>query len=127
MQINTPHAPGFPTILSQARTCGNLVFTSGLVPMEPGRREVCAGGIREQTGLVLRNLAAVLQAAGSGLPHVLKVTVFLTDMANYRAMNEVYKQHFEAPLPARSCVAVRQLALPEMLVELEAVAEIPSP
>ncbi|MCC6466656.1 MAG: RidA family protein [Planctomycetes bacterium] len=125
MVVHSPDAPSFPSILSQGRVCGNLLFTSGLVPMSPGEHDVCPGGITEQTRLVLENLGHVLKAAGSSLRHVLKVTVFLADMADYRAMNDEYRRFFAPPLPARSCVAVKALALPAMRVELEAVAEIP--
>ncbi|MBX3459136.1 MAG: RidA family protein [Planctomycetes bacterium] len=125
MEISTEHAPAFPTILSQARRAGNLVFTSGTVPMKPGERTVSGTTIEEQTRLSIENLAHVLNAAGAGLPQVIKVTVYLTDMADYRAMNSVYKQHFKPPMPARTCVAVKELALPDMRIELDAVAELP--
>ncbi|MBK8206033.1 MAG: hypothetical protein IPK87_04460 [Planctomycetes bacterium] len=124
MEIHTDKAPAFPTILTQARRSGNLVFTSGTVPMRPGEKSVSGASIEEQARLSIENLSHVLKAAGAGLGDVIKVTVYLTDMADYRDFNAVYKQYFTQPMPARTCVAVRELALPEMRVELDAVAEI---
>lgn len=126
MEISTGLAPSFPTILSQARRAGNLVFTSGTVPMRPGEKTVSGSTIEEQAKLSIENLAHVLKAAGARLTDVIKVTVYLTDMADYRAFNTVYKQYFKPPLPARTCVAVKELALPEMRIELDAVAELPA-
>lgn len=124
MEISSDSAPSFPTILSQARRTGNLVFTSGTVPMRPGEKTVNGATIEEQAKLSIENLGQVLKAAGAELADVIKVTVYLTDMADYRAFNGVYKQYFKPPMPARTCVAVKELALPHMRVELDAVAEL---
>lgn len=125
MEVSTDLAPSFPTIMSQARRGGNLLFTSGLAPIKPGARNVYGSNIEQQTELTLQNLASVCKAGGASLDNVLKVTIYLITMDNYRAMNEVYKQFFSAPLPARSCVGVSELALPDMLIEIDAVVEAP--
>ncbi|MCC7509807.1 MAG: RidA family protein [Planctomycetes bacterium] len=124
MEIHTDKAPAFPTILTQARRSGNLVFTSGTVPMHPGDKQVVGKNITEQARVSLQNLSRVLEAAGARLQDVVKVTVYLTDMKDYSAMNAVYKEFFKPPMPARSCVGVLELALPQMRIEIEAVAEI---
>lgn len=124
--IDSEAAPQFPTILSQARQVGNLLFISGQVSMKPGTREVYGTDIREQVRQTLENIRAICEAAGTNLDHVVKTTIFLTDMRHYAAMNEVYKQFFKQPMPTRSCVAVAALALPNLMCELEAIAEIPS-
>ncbi|MDR2596502.1 MAG: RidA family protein [Treponema sp.] len=108
---------------SHAIALNGLVFTSGQIPIIPETGEIINGGIKEQAEQSIQNLKAVLDAAGSGLAHVIKTTCFLTDMKDFTAFNEVYSKHFTGK-PARSCVAV--LALPKSsLVEIEAVAEIP--
>jgi 2-iminobutanoate/2-iminopropanoate deaminase len=100
---------------------GGLVFTSGQIPLSAQTGAVAGSGITEQTEEVIKNLKAVLEAAGSGLERVLKTTCFLADMNDFGAFNEVYARHFSAK-PARSTVAVRQLPK-NVLVEIEAVAE----
>lgn len=106
---------------SQATIAGGFVFTAGQIALEPESMVVVEGGIVEQTEQVFRNLAAILEAAGSGLDQVVKTTVFLTDMADFAAMNEVYQRHFGDHRPARSTVAVA--ALPRgVRVEIEVVA-----
>lgn len=108
---------------SQAVALGGLVFSSGQIPLLPETGELLQGGVKEQTELVIRNLKAVLDAAGCALSDVVKTTCFLTDMQDFAAFNEVYAAHFVGK-PARSCVAVR--ALPKgALVEIEAVAARP--
>ncbi len=124
--IDTNAAPQFPTILSQGRVVGNLLYVAGQVSMKAGSREVSGTDIREQVRQTLENVRAVCEAAGTNLSRVVKTTIFLTDMRHYAAMNEVYKQYFKPPMPARSCVAVQALALPSMLCEIEAIVEIPS-
>ena len=106
---------------SQAIIENGLVFTSGQIPLLPETGEIIDGGIKEQAGQVIKNLKAVLKAAGSDIAHVVKTTCFLTDMGNFSAFNEVYAEHFTGK-PARSCVAV--LALPKgAKVEIEAIAK----
>lgn len=118
--VETNAAPSAIGPYSQGMRAGGLVFTAGQVGSEPSTG-VLAQGVAAQADRALRNLSAVLDAAGTGLDRVVKTTVFLTDMADFAAMNEVYARHFSAPFPARSTVAVR--ALPKgAAVEIEAVA-----
>ncbi|MEO6058712.1 MAG: RidA family protein [Candidatus Limnocylindria bacterium] len=118
--VETNAAPSAIGPYSQGMRAGGLVFTAGQVGSEPSTG-VLAEGVAAQADRALRNLSAVLDAAGTGLDRVVKTTVFLTDMADFAAMNEVYARHFSAPFPARSTVAVR--ALPKgAAVEIEAVA-----
>lgn len=97
------------------------MFTSGQIPIDPLTGEFVAGGITEQTEQVLKNLTAVLEAAGSSLEQVVKTTVFLADMKEFSAMNEVYAKFFPAPPPARSTVAAAGLPR-DSRVEIEVVA-----
>jgi 2-iminobutanoate/2-iminopropanoate deaminase len=121
--VHTENAPapfgGAP--YSQAMTSGDLVFVSGQVPIDPATGKLVEGGVAEQTEQVLKNLQAVLEAAGSGLAHALKTTVFLTDLGTFGAMNEVYGRHLTAPFPARSTFEVS--ALPAgASIEIECIA-----
>ena len=109
---------------SQAIIGGNFVFASGQIPLDPSTGLVVSGGIKEQTQQALMNAEAVLRAAGSGLDKVVKTTVFLSDMDNFAAMNEVYARFFSEPFPARSAVAVARLPK-DVLVEVECIALIP--
>jgi len=115
---------GAPTAIGpyvQARVEGNLVYCSGQIALDPASGTLVGGGIVAETERVLDNLTAVLRAAGGGLSDVVKTTVFLVDMADFAAMNEVYAARFSTPHPARSTVAVA--ALPRgARVEIEAVA-----
>lgn len=120
--VETDAAPSAIGPYSQGMRAGALVFTAGQVGSEPSTG-VLAEGVAAQADRALRNLSAVLDAAGTGLDRVVKTTVFLTDMADFAAMNEVYARHFSAPYPARSTVAVR--ALPKgAAVEIEAIAMV---
>ncbi|MFQ3680600.1 MAG: RidA family protein [Pseudanabaenaceae cyanobacterium] len=121
--IRTDKAPLPVGPYNQAIVTGNLVFTAGQVGIDPTTGQL-TGDITAQTRQVLRNLHAVLQAAGSGWEHVVKTTVFLADMNDFAAMNAVYAQHFPDPAPARSCVQAARLPL-GALVEIEAIAVIP--
>ena len=120
--ITASDAPAAIGPYSHAMVCGNMVFTSGQIPLDPVSAEVKGTTVKEQTELVIKNLSAVLEAAGSSLVHVVKTTCFLADMADFAAFNEVYARHFTGN-PARSCVAVKDLPR-KVLVEIEAVAEI---
>lgn len=120
--IQAPAAPVAIGPYSHAMVSGNLVFTSGQIPLDPVSAEVKGTGIKEQTEQVIKNLAAVLDIAGSSLVQVVKTTCFLADMADFAAFNEVYAKYFSGK-PARSCVAVKELPR-KVLVEIEAVAEI---
>ena len=102
---------------------GNLVFCSGQTPLDPETNELVGADIKEQTERALKNLAIVLQGMGLSLENVVKTTVFLKDMADFRGMNEVYGQMFGAHRPARTTISVKQNPL-DALVEIECIAEI---
>ena len=120
--IQTEKAPAAIGPYSQAIDSGaGLVFVSGQLPIDPATGAFPQGGVQEQTRQSLTNARAILEAAGLGLSNVVKTTVFLADMADFAAMNEVYAQFFAAPYPARSAVAVK--TLPKgALVEIECIA-----
>ena len=120
--IQTDKAPAAIGPYSQAICSGGLVFTSGQIPLVPETGSVAEGTIKEQTLQVIKNLAAVLEEAGSALANVIKTTCFLADMNDFAAFNEVYAEYFSGK-PARSTVAVKQLPR-NALVEIEAVAEL---
>jgi len=123
--IDTNNAPqllktkGIP--LNQAIKVGSLVYTSGQVGFDHRANKIVEGGVRAQTRQSLENLKNILEAAGSSLDKVAKVTVFLTDMKDFEEMNEIYREYFPRNPPARSCVAVSALAW-GLVVEIEAVA-----
>lgn len=119
-RIDTSNAPAAVGPYSQAMATDGLVYTSGQLGINPADKTM-PEGVREQAALCLSNVKAVLEAAGSGLDKVLKVTVFLTDMTDFAAVNEVYGAFFSQPYPARSCFAVKALPLGAK-VEIEAVA-----
>ena len=119
--ISTDKAPAAIGPYSQAIAAGDFVFASGQLPIDPATGAFAEGGIREQTRQSLTNVQAILQEAGLGLDRVVKTTVFLSDIANFAQMNEVYAEFFAAPFPARSAVAVRDLPK-GALVEVEVVA-----
>jgi 2-iminobutanoate/2-iminopropanoate deaminase len=123
-RISTEAAPAAIGPYAQAVRVGQMVYTSGQVALEPGSGTLTAGGIREQTERVLQNLTAVLGAAGSGMADVVKTTVYLKDMNDFAAMNEIYARHL-APEgvvpPARSTVEVARLPK-DALVEIEVIA-----
>ena len=103
---------------------GNLVFASGQIPIDPTTGEFVPGGIAEQTEQVLRNLTAVFEAAGLGMDQVIKTTVFLADMDDFTAMNEIYGRFFGAAPPARATVQAARLPR-DARVEIEAIAMVP--
>ena len=120
--ISTSAAPAAIGPYSQAIEIGNLVFCSGQLPIDPAMGAFPEGGIEAQTRQSLKNAAAILEAAGTDLHHVVKTTVFLASMDDFAAMNGVYAEVFAEPFPARSAVAVK--TLPKgALVEIECVAE----
>ena len=119
--IHTEKAPKALGPYSQAIEAGGMVFASGQVPIDPATDAFVDGGIKEQTRMSLTNAQNILAEAGTDLAHVVKTTVFLSDMDNFAAMNEVYAQFFSQPYPARSAVAVK--TLPKgALVEIECIA-----
>ncbi len=120
-RIHTNDAPAAVGPYSQAIRAGNLLFTAGQVALDPATGELVGTDVAAQTEQVLRNLRAVLAAAGTDFAHVIKTTVFLQSMSDFAAMNAVYARHFPEPFPARSTVEVG--ALPKGgLVEIECVA-----
>jgi 2-iminobutanoate/2-iminopropanoate deaminase len=119
--ISTDKAPAAIGPYSQAIQAGNLLFCSGQIPLDPVSGEIVTGDISRQAEQVMENIAAVLSAAGGGFADVVKATVFLVEMSDFGAVNEVYGRYFSAHKPARSTVAVK--ALPRgVLVEIEVVA-----
>jgi len=119
--IKTVEAPQAIGPYSQAIVAGGFVFTSGQIPLDPQTGEFVEGGIVEQTEQVLRNLSKVLEAAGTGLSRVVKTTVYLADMSDFAAMNEVYGRFFEQEPPARSTVQAARLPR-DARVEIDVVA-----
>lgn len=120
-KVKTSKAPAAIGPYSQAVVVGNLIFTSGQIPLNPETGVLEGETITEQTHRVCKNLQAVLEAAGSSLQRAVKTVCFLSDMADFAAFNEVYAQYFTEK-PARSCVAVKDLPK-GALVEVEVVAE----
>lgn len=119
--VTTLDAPGAIGPYSQAIRAGDFVFLSGQIPLEPGTGQLVAGGIAEQTHQVLKNLGAVLAAAGASYAGVVKTTVYLADMNEFTAMNEVYGTYFSSPAPARATVQAARLPR-DVRVEIDAVA-----
>ncbi|HOX38290.1 MAG TPA: Rid family detoxifying hydrolase [Candidatus Brocadiia bacterium] len=113
LEVKRPYSP--------AIVYGDMVFLSGQIPQNPATGDLIRGDLREQTRAVLDNVARLLEAAGSDMAHVLKVTVFLADMDDYAAFNEVYKDYFKDVPPARSCVQAGRLPF-DVKVEIEAIA-----
>ncbi len=119
--INTINAPAAIGPYSQAIEVNGMVYTSGQLPINPTTGEFAGSDIKSQAEQSLKNVKAILEEAGIGMQNVVKTTVFLADMADFAAMNEVYASYFTAPFPARSAVAVK--TLPKgALVEIECVA-----
>lgn len=123
-EISTEKAPSAIGPYSQAVVSGKLVFVSGQLPIDPATGNFAEGGIKELTRQSLTNMRGILEQAGTGMDHVLKTTVFLADMADFAAMNEVYSEFFSKPFPARSAVAVKTLPKGAP-VEAECIAELP--
>lgn len=121
--VSTDKAPKAIGPYEQAIKAGGLVYTAGQIPIDPQSGNLIAGGIAEQTRQVLENLKAVLEAAGSSLEQVVKATVFLKNMADFAALNEVYGEYLGAAKPARSTVAVAELPR-GALVEIDFVAMV---
>ena len=121
--VSTDKAPKAIGPYAQAIKAGGLVYTAGQIPIDPQTGNLVAGAISEQTRQVLENLKAVLEAAGSSLDKVVKATVFLKNMADFAALNEVYGEYLGAAKPARSTVAVAELPR-GALVEIDFVAMV---
>jgi 2-iminobutanoate/2-iminopropanoate deaminase len=121
--VSTPLAPEAIGPYSQAIRCGNLVFLSGQIPLDPGTGRIVEGDAAVQTARVLQNLSSILDAAGSNLGQVLKTTVYLKDMADFGMMNEVYARFFVDCPPARATVEVARLPR-NVSVEIDVIAEV---
>jgi len=121
--ITTDLAPAAIGPYVQAIKVGEMIFTSGQIPLDPATMEIVSGGIKEQAERVMKNLVAVLQAAGSDVSKVVKTTCFLSDMDNFVAFNQVYSRYFGDAAPARSCVEVARLPK-DVLVEVEVIAHL---
>lgn len=120
-QISTQNAPAAIGPYSQAIEVNGFVYASGQLPIDPATGAFPEGGVKEQTRQSLLNVKAILEEAGLALSNVVKTTVYLADMGDFAAMNEIYSQFFAQPFPARSAIAVK--ALPKgALVEVEVVA-----
>ncbi|MBX7171928.1 MAG: RidA family protein [Pyrinomonadaceae bacterium] len=121
--ISTDNAPGAIGPYSQAVKVGNMVFVSGQIPIDPKTGEFVAGDVPEQTSQVLKNLSAILEAAGTSLNNVVKTTVFLADMNDFSAMNAVYSEFFIENKPARATVEAARLPR-DARVEIECIAVV---
>lgn len=122
-RVQTDGAPAAIGPYSQAIVSGGFIFTAGQIGLNPETGEIVDGGVEAQAVRVLQNLTAVLEAAGSSTKDVVKTTMYLADMADFVAVNEIYAQYFEEPFPARS--AVQAAALPKgTLVEIDAIARV---
>jgi 2-iminobutanoate/2-iminopropanoate deaminase len=124
--VSTPKAPAAIGPYSQAVRAGEFLYTSGQIALDPATGQLVTGGVAEQTVRVLENLKAVLEAAGSGLEHVVKTVVFLKDMNDFAGMNAVYGKYLAAEgvvAPARSTVEVARLPK-DALVEIEVIARL---
>ena len=123
--VSTQHAPQAIGPYSQAVVAGNLVFTSGQIPLDPTSQKMVEGDVRAQAERVMENLHAVLTAAGVTFAQVVKATIYLTDLQDFARVNEVYARHFSGHVPARATVQVA--ALPRGVhVEIDAIAVVPA-
>ena len=120
-QIQTKGAPEAIGPYSQAILAGDFIFYSGQIPLDPQTGELVEGGIVEQTERVMENMQAVLHGSGKDFSHVIKVTIYLTDLADFATVNEIYGEHFDEMPPARACVQVA--ALPKgAMIEIDWIA-----
>lgn len=121
--VQTTKAPGAIGPYSQAIRTGNLLFVSGQIPIDPATGELVRSGIADETKKVLENLRAILEAAGTSMNDVVKTTIFIKDMNQFGAINEVYGSFFAQPYPARATVEVSRLPK-DVNVEIEAIANL---
>lgn len=122
-QIATPQAPSALGPYSQGISTGNLVFISGQLPIDPATGSLIEGSISEQTALIMKNIQAIAEEAGSSLDRIVKTTIFLTDLGNFKEVNEAYGVFFKDAPPARATIQVAALPLGAS-VEIEAIAII---
>lgn len=123
--ISAPDAPKAVGAYSPTIRAGNLLFVSGQIPIDPATGDLVTGDITAQTEQVMRNLAALLRAAGLGFEHVVRTGVFITDMNEFSAFNEVYSRYIVDPPPARATVQVARLPR-DVKIEIDCVAMFPS-
>ena len=121
--VSTSSAPAAIGPYSQAIRAGSLLFVSGQIPLDPATATMVEGDITVQTHRVFRNLAGILEAAGSSLDRVVRATVYLSDMADFSAMNDVYGTYFTSPAPARSTIQAARLPR-DARVEIDVIAEV---
>jgi 2-iminobutanoate/2-iminopropanoate deaminase len=121
--VSTPAAPAAIGPYSQAIRAGSLVFVSGQIPLDPETGKLIEGDVTQQTHRVFRSLAAILEAAGSSLDRVVRATVYLADMNEFAAMNDVYGTYFSSPAPARSTVQAARLPK-DARIEIDVIAEL---
>jgi 2-iminobutanoate/2-iminopropanoate deaminase len=121
--VSTPNAPAAIGPYSQAIRAGHLLFVSGQIPLDPASGALLTGGISEQTERVLKNLGAILEAAGASFDRVVKTTVYLADMSEFAAMNEVYGRYFPSPAPARATIQAARLPR-DVRVEIDLIADL---
>jgi 2-iminobutanoate/2-iminopropanoate deaminase len=121
--ISTSEAPAAIGPYSQAIRAGDLVFVSGQIPLDPSSGQLVDGGITEQTHRVLKNLDAILRAAGTSFSHVVKTTVYLSDMTDFATVNAIYAEYFPAPAPARATVQAARLPR-DVKVEIDVIAHV---
>ena len=119
--IHTANAPAAVGPYSQAVEAGGTLYISGQIPLDPAYGKLVTGGISEQTEQVMKNIGAILEAAGYAYENVVKSTCLLSDMANFKAMNEIYASYYPAEQPARAAFAVKELPL-GVLIEIETIA-----
>ncbi|SNU05043.1 2-iminobutanoate/2-iminopropanoate deaminase [Lachnospiraceae bacterium] len=121
--ISTDKAPAAIGPYSQAVKVGNLLFTSGMIPIDPATNTLVEGGIEVQAERALENVKALLEASGTSMDKVIKTVVFIKNMDDFAKVNEIYAKYFTSDFPARSCVEVARLPK-DVLIEMEAIAEI---
>ena len=121
--ISTTNAPSAIGPYSQAVKCNNFLYTSGMIPIDPKTGILLEGNIEEQTTLVLSNLKALIEDAGSNMESVIKTTCYIKDMNNFTKMNDIYSTYFTSNFPARSCVEVARLPK-DVLIEIECIVKI---
>ena len=122
-KVSTPNAPAAIGLYSQGIIAGGLLFASGQIPLDPATGTIVSGGIEAQAHQAFTNVKNLVEAAGTTMSAVLKVTVFMADMADFAAVNAIYAQYFTEPYPARSAVAVK--SLPKgALIEVEVIAQM---
>ena len=119
--ISTDKAPAAIGPYSQAMEINGMIYTSGMIPIDPATGELVTGSVEAQAEQAISNLEALLSASGSSIDNVVKTVVFISDMDNFGTINEVYAKHFREPYPARSCVQVARLPK-DVAIEIEAVA-----